>query len=117
MQTFSRSRRNRFFHEDGCLVREAISEIGPMYAHRCSKESFENVVHAMDETTDENGTSLHDIVRREKLPFTQVNIALEFLKERGLVDVRHRRSYPATDDTYLNGMCEFYALAEEPAAA
>jgi hypothetical protein len=42
-----------------------------------------------------------------------VNVALEFLKERGLVDVRHRRCYPSTRHTHLDAMVEFHALAEE----
>jgi predicted transcriptional regulator len=53
------------------------------------------------------------IARQEGLAFTQVNVALEFLKERGIVDVRHRRCYPGTRDVHLDAMIEFHALAEE----
>jgi hypothetical protein len=42
-----------------------------------------------------------------------VNVSLEFLKERGLVEVRHRRCYPATKHTHLDAMVEFHALAEQ----
>ncbi len=52
------------------------------------------------------------IARKESIPFTQVNVALEFLKERGLVDVRHRRCFPATLDVYLDAMVEYHALAD-----
>jgi len=38
-------------------------------------------------------------------------VALEFLKERGLVEVRHRHCYPATEDVYLDAMVEYHALA------
>ena len=66
----------------------------------------------MGETPAEGrGTTLIDVVGREDLPFTQVNVALEFLKERGLVEVRHRRCYPATKHTHLDAMVEFHALA------
>jgi hypothetical protein len=71
------------------------------------------VAHAVEETPAEGqGTSLIDVVGREDLPFTQVNVALEFLKERGLVEVRHRRCYPATRHVHLDAMVEFHALAE-----
>ena len=57
------------------------------------------------------------IARKEHLPFTQVNVALEFLKERGIVDVRHRRCYPATESVHLDAMVEWHALREEPKPA
>jgi hypothetical protein len=98
--------------EDGCLVRTVTGAGGRSYTHRCSKAAFEKVAHAIEETPAEGqGTSLIDVVGREDLPFTQVNVALEFLKERGLVDVRHRRCYPATRHTHLDAMVEFHALA------
>jgi hypothetical protein len=58
------------------------------------------------------GTSVARLARQERLPFTQINVALEFLKERGIVDVRHRHCYPATEDVYLDAMVEYHALAE-----
>ena len=116
-----------FAIEDGCLVRTVVGGDGPAssspanvrtYTHRCTKEAFETVAHAIAETPAQGeGTSLAQVARREKLPFTQVNVAIEFLKGRGLIDVRHRRSYPATRDVYLDAMIEFYALAEEPKPA
>jgi hypothetical protein len=73
------------------------------------------VAHAIAETPAEGeGTTLILLARTEALAYTQVNVALEFLKERGIVDVRHRRCYPATRETYLDAMVEFCALAEEP---
>ena len=103
----------RFTVEDGDLVRTVTGAGGRSYIHRCSKAAFEKVAHAVEETPAEGeGTSLIDVVGREDLPFTQVNVALEFLKERGLVDVRHRRCYPATRHTHLDAMVEFHALAE-----
>ena len=104
----------RFSVEDGSLVRTVTGAGGRSYTHRCSKDAFEKVAHAVEETPAEGeGTSLIDVVGRENLPFTQVNVALEFLKERGLVDVRHRRCYPATRHTHLDAMVEFHALAEQ----
>jgi hypothetical protein len=118
--TSRHSRRDvRFTAEDGYLVRTVTicgRASGPRtYTHRCTKRAFESVAHALAETPAEGqGTSLGDIAEREQLPFTQANVALEFLKERGLVDVRHRRCCPAScGDLYLDAMVEFYALAEK----
>lgn len=106
----------RFFVEDNCLVRTVVGTDGRSYTHRCDLASFEAVAHAIEETPAQgNGTGLEELAAKEKLAFTRVNVALEFLKERGLVDVRHRRSYPATGSEYLDAMIEFHALRENPA--
>src|SRR3954469_24500334 len=103
----------RFTVEDGHLVRTVTRDtregLPRAYTHRCTKRAFESVVHLLAETPAEGeGTALGDIAEREQLPFTQANVALEFLKERGLVEVRHRRCYPATSgDLYLDAMVEF----------
>ena len=110
MRTSLQHRDVQFRVEDGCLVRTVTCRRGDgrTYTHRCPKQAFETVAHAINETPPQGeGTSLAAIARQEHLPFTQVNVALEFLKERGLVDVRHRRCYPATSDVYLDAMVEF----------
>jgi hypothetical protein len=120
MRTNLKSRDVRFYHEDGCLVRTVAGSAGDgrTYTHRCTKDAFETVAHAISETPAEGeGTTLTFLARHENLAFTQANVALEFLKERGLVDVRHRRCYPATRDVFLDAMVEFHALAEEPKPA
>lgn len=53
--------------------------------------------------------------QREGLPFTQVAVALAFLKERGIVDTRYRRNYAATRSVHLDAMTEFYAIGEAEA--
>lgn len=115
MRTPLQHRHVQFRVENGCLVRSVGSTDGRTYTHRCSRQAFETVAHAIAETPAQGeGTSLAAIARQEKLPFTQANVALEFLKERGLVDVRHRRCYPATADVYLDAMIEFCALEPIP---
>ena len=117
MRTRIRQRDVQFVVQDGCLVRTVTAGGGDSraYCHRCTKATLEIVAHAIGETPLEGeGTSGERIVRQEDLPFTQVHVAIGFLKERGVVDVRHRRCYPATQDAYLDAMIEFYALAEEP---
>lgn len=117
MITCIRQRDVQFIVQDGYLVRTvtARGDDGRAYWHRCTKLTLETVAYAIEETPFEGeGTSGELIARQEDLPFTQVHVAIGFLKERGIVDVRHRRCYPATRDTYLDAMIEFHALAEEP---
>ena len=115
MQSSLPEREAKFFIEDGCLVRKVTAADGRGYNHRCSKEVFETVAYAVEATPAEGeGTTLTVIVKQEKLAFTQVNVALEFLKERGIIEVRHRHCYPASKSVHLDAMTEFYALAEQP---
>ena len=115
MRTKLQNRAVQFRMEDGCLVRVASGQDGRTYTHRTTRQAFETVAHAIADTPAQgDGATLTAIARQEGVAYTQVNVALEFMKERGLVDVRHRRCYPATQDTYLDAMVEFHALAEEP---
>jgi hypothetical protein len=105
-----------FTHEDGCLVRTVTSAArdGRTYHQRCAPATFEKVVGALSETpTTGAGITLAIIAGREQVAFTQSNVAIEFLKERGLVEVRHRRCYPAIAEIHLDAMIEFHALAAE----
>ena len=96
---------------DDHLVRKVVPRRGEPYEHRCPRASFERVSHAVDEAGDDAFT-LESLVQREDLPFTQVAVALAFLKERGIVETRYRRNYAATQCAHLDAMTEFYALAE-----
>jgi hypothetical protein len=115
MQSKLPERDAKFFIEDDCLIREVTASDGRGYRHRCDLATFETVAYAVEETPEEGeGTTLTMLVKTEKLPFTRVNVALEFLKERGIVEVRHRRCYPASKSVHLDAMTEYFALAEEP---
>ena len=106
-------RNRRFTVEDGCLIRTVVGGKNGGYTHRCCRKAFETVAHALGETPAAGkGTTLEEISQREDLAFTQVNVALEFLKERGIAAVRHRRCYPAASTTFEDAMVEFLALAE-----
>jgi len=96
---------------DDHLVRKVVPRRGQPYEHRCPRASFEQAAHAIDELGDESFT-LESLVEREDLPFTQVAVALAFLKERGIVETRYRRNYAATDSVHLDAMTEYCALAE-----
>ena len=95
---------------DGHLIRAVVPARGKPYTHRCPRGSFEQVAHAADEIG--SGISLESLVAHEGLPFTQVAVALAFLKERGCVTTRYRRSYAASDCVHLDAMTEYWALAE-----
>ena len=120
MATRRRDRTVIFDVVDDVLIRTVIfpGDEGRSYTHRCPRKSFEAVAHAIDETPRHPpggaGTSLNQIARQEDLPMTQVNVAMEFLKERGIIDVRCRRSYPAAITTFEDAMTEFCFLAELP---
>jgi hypothetical protein len=116
MATRHRQRDVRFEATDGYLVRTVTfpAADGRTYAHRCPLATYELVAHAADETpTQGEGITLEPLARALDVPFTQVNVALEFLKERGVLVTRHRRSYRASATAFEDAMCEFHALREE----
>ena len=110
MQCSSRAGENvlDFFGGSGSTL---IAARGRPYQHRCPLASFEQVTHAIDEVGDE-GFTLETLVEREGPPFTQVAVALALLKERGIIETRYRRNYPATGCVHLDAMTEYWALAE-----
>ena len=109
--TAAHERNETFEVLDDHLIRRVVPRCGEPYKHRCPRASFEQVAHAIDEAGNESFT-LELLVKREDLPFTQVAVALAFLKERGIVETRYRRNYAATDGVHLDAMTEFCALAE-----
>lgn len=113
MKTNIPGREVQFTVLDDCLTCTVSGADGRSYTHRCARQTFETVAHAVDETPAQGeGASFQAIARRENLPFTQVNVALEFLKERGIVVVRGRRSYPSSICAFEDAMAEFMFLAE-----
>ncbi len=106
----SATRDETFAVLDGHLIRTVTPARGKPYEHRCPLASFEQVAHAIDEAGGD-GFTLETLIEREGLPFTQVAVALAFMKERGCVEPRHRRNYAATDCVHLDAMTEFHALA------
>ncbi len=97
---------------DTHLIRTVVPKRGRPYEHRCTMASFEQIAHAADELGGQ-GFTLETLVEREDLPFTQVAVALAFLKERGIIETRYRRNYAATSCVHLDAMTEFHALVEE----
>jgi hypothetical protein len=97
------------------LVRTVVAADGRSYQHRCRLDAYRRVAHAVDETTaDGPGLTMETLAAGEDIPFTQANVALEFLKERGVVVARLRRAYPASSTAFEDAMIEFHALREKP---
>src|ERR1700733_5142483 len=102
----------KFFRQFNRLVRSVLQHDGRPYAHSCEVAVFRRVLHAIEEATEP--TTLMEIAETHELPYTQVNVAMEFLKDRGLLEVLRRRSVSASTTLFEDGMTEFYALLFEP---
>src|SRR5689334_21745740 len=116
MSTRHRQRDVTFRVLDDHLVRTVSFADGSAgYEHRCSYPSYEAVADAVGQMPAEGaGVALEPLARSLDLPYTQVNVALEFLKERGVVTTRSRRNYPASNFAFEDAMIEYHALREKP---
>ncbi len=100
------------FHIDrDHLVRHVVPRRGTPYEHRCSLATFEEVAHAAEEMR--TGITLERIQASAGLPFTQVAVAIAFMKERGCLAPEHGRTHAAAEGLHLDAMTEFHALREE----
>lgn len=118
MRRRPRDRNVNFDVVDGVLTRTVSFRDGHAYTHRCTRQVYESVAYAIEERAGSGGggegVTLDSLAAALDLPFTQVNVALEFMKERGCVVTRNRRNYPASTFLYEDAMCEFMFLAELP---
>ena len=101
---------------DGHLVRKVVPRRGTPYEHRCPLAAFEQIAHAAEEL-GEQGFTIDSLLEYERgagrdVTFTNVAIVLAFLRERSVLQVRHRRNYAAaaTEIVHLDAMTEYYAL-------
>lgn len=93
------------------LRRTVILSDGKTYTHHCSRDVYEAVAYAME---DGKGHTGQELSRTLDLPFTQVDVAFQFLKERGVIETRHkRRSYAASNCMYEDAMVELLALHKQ----
>ncbi len=114
--TATQERNETFEVEEDHLIRKVVPRRGEPYEHRCPKASFKQVAHAAEEL-GEQGFTLESLRQYERnadrdVTFTNVAVALAFLRERGILNVRYRRNYAATDAVHLDAMTEYFALAE-----
>lgn len=116
MPTRQRDRQVSFDVRDNHLIRTVVfPSTSRSYSHRCTRAIFEAVAHAI-EAPGSMGVTLDSLVQALDLPFTQVNVALEFMKERSCVVTPSggRRSYPASKALFEDAMIEFCFLADLP---
>lgn len=98
----------------GALERYVKLPDGREYAHRCSADVFKKVAAYIDEHVDQ-GVTMTALADAIDAPYTQVNVALELLKERSMFTAQGRINY--VEDGYRAGfyehaMTEFYAIIE-----
>ncbi|MCZ2098812.1 MAG: hypothetical protein LC121_21620 [Anaerolineae bacterium] len=113
----TRERSETFEVLDDHLIRKVVPVRGQPYEHRCPRAAFEQIAHGAEELGAQ-GFTLESLVAYEReagrdVTFTNVAVALAFLRERSILDVRYRRNYAATDAVHLDAMMEFHALADE----
>lgn len=100
---------------DGFLVRRVIPRRGKPYEHRCPLATFVQITHAAEELGPRGFTleSLREYECRDgrDVRFTNIAVTLAFLRERGILEVRQRRNFAATEAIHLDAMTEFHALA------
>ncbi len=106
-----RQRDVRFEVVDDRLVQSVVGPDGRGYTHRCDRQTYESVAHAIEEA-GQTGVTLEPLARAIDAPYTQVNVALGFLKERGCLVTRLRRHYPASTFLFEDAMIEYFAVAE-----
>jgi hypothetical protein len=113
MTRYIKDRIVTFTYQDSLLHRTVSGPDGRSYTHRCDLAAFEIVAHAMDETrADSRGRTMGEIVAAEGLPYTKVDVVLAFLQDRGIIERRGRRNFPASASVHLDAMIEWHALRE-----
>lgn len=99
----------------GVLTRTVVPRRGKPYVQRCDLESFAEVAYLIEDLVGHrDDSSLTTDLMWEKLPDvprTRASVALDFLKERGIVRVEGRRCYPASTVPFEDALCEWHALA------
>ena len=97
----------------GVLVRTATLPDGRSYQHTCTLESFADAARFIEEHGREGVTTNMLWGQLDDVPCTQATVALEFLKDRGCVEVERRRCWPASGCVFEDALCEWHALAFE----
>jgi len=100
----------RFVVEGKFLIHIVTPLRGRPYIHRCELGTLSEVARRFDEAGP-GGSTIEEIVAASGLPFTQVAVAVGFMKERGvIVPVFKRRHRAASVDAYVDAMVEFHAM-------
>src|SRR5687768_2660863 len=96
--------------DDGSLRRTIQLSDGKAYTHHCTRAVYEAIAYAMEDGQGHTGQALSRLLNE---PFTQVDVAFQFLKDRGVIETRHkRRSLAASKCVYEDAMIEYHALQD-----
>ena len=108
-----REREEAFGFDGPMLVRRVVPRRGEPYEHRCTLETFTEVAHMVADA-GHDGVTIDDVAGPADLPFTQVAVALAFMRERScIVPVHGRRHVAASDIVVEDAMVEWHALREK----
>ena len=104
----------------GVLLRRVVPKRGTPYEHACTKQVYDDVAYAIEQLG--NASFTMEEVRAKAgcgdeanmPPWSQVAVAVAFLKERGcIVPARERKHVAASDFVYEDAMIEYHGLREK----
>ncbi|MCL4198919.1 MAG: hypothetical protein KJZ69_15635 [Phycisphaerales bacterium] len=104
----------------GALLRRVIPKRGTPYEHACTKQVYDDVAYAIKQMGNASFT-MEDIRANagggdeaKMPPWSQVAVAIAFLKERScIVPARQRKHIAASDFVYEDALIEYHALREK----
>jgi len=104
----------------GALLRRVVPRRGTPYEHACTKQVYDDVAYAIEQMGNASFT-MEDIRAKagggdesNMPPWSQVAVAIAFLKERScIVPARNRKHIAASDFVYEDAMIEYHALREK----
>lgn len=96
--------------ERGRLVRHVRRAESRGYTHRATLDALQEVALYVEARSDAGVTTNELWDAFPEIAATQLSVALEFLKERGCVETRGRRNYPASNFLLEDALIEFHAL-------
>jgi len=104
----------------GALLRRVVPKRGTPYEHACTKQVYDDVAYAIEQMGNASFT-MEDIRAKagggdesKMPPWSQVAVAIAFLKERScIVPARNRKHIAASDFVYEDALIEYHALREK----
>lgn len=101
-----------FTVEHDQLIRSVIPDRGKPYEHSCDLATYKLTLREIDDLHCQPFV-YEGMVALTGAPATRVATAIAFLKERSIiVPTRNRQHRASSDHIFLDGMCEWSALAE-----
>ncbi len=104
----------------GALLRRVVPRRGTPYEHACTKQVYDDVAYAIEQlgnasfTMEDVRAKVGDGDEANMPPWSQVAVAIAFLKERScIVPARNRKHIAASDFVYEDAMIEYHALREK----